>query len=87
MLALAGRGLRVFGLLSAAAALGGVRIDAFPVSYTHLIIFHRMRVISSPSISTRGVVILIFSIAGFPFLSLDRFSSRAALPDLSLIHI
>ena len=29
MLALAGRGLRVFGLLSAAAALGGVRIDAF----------------------------------------------------------
>ena len=29
MLALAGRGLRVFGFLSAAAALGGVRIDAF----------------------------------------------------------
>ena len=29
MLALAGRGLRVFGLLSAAATLGGVRIDAF----------------------------------------------------------
>ena len=29
MLALAGRGLRVFGLLGAASALGGVRVDAF----------------------------------------------------------
>ena len=41
---------------------GQIPIDPATGNFSSLIIFHRMRVISSPSISTMGVVILIFSI-------------------------
>ena len=47
-------------------------IPLFPVSNSSLIDFQRILVISSPSISTSGVVIFILAIASSPYVLINQ---------------